>query len=927
MERDASSHPASGEVGAKRDASAMEDESLDPSPATKRRDLPHGSSAVEEGPEQAGKGAGGSLEASAASSEQTSVLTTDSAATTGAAAGLVAGNEPSHPAGVAHHPHGHYGGWGGWAAPNHPHGHFGGWWPPPPSWGPGGGPPLWPHPPPSFSPFPSHSHLPPPCYNGNDFVNFSINRAKTPEDLCSFVEAGYISVFSCDDVAFALSKLLHQFEAGRGKNPHQSLPPRVEMVAHMLAERGLQVFPQIDKVKMSQVLHAFAVSPYRPDRRLMKILQHRLFEIVPTYASIDLSKQLWALAKLRENPREEVWCALEKQILAAIGGFYGVDISHTLWSFATLHRNPSYEILSALQRQGVKMIQSFNPQNIANSLWAFPKMGHVPSREFYEAVGSFIQKYVGGFKAQEISNCIWAFASLGYDQSDGLRSSLDGAAENLAWNFNAQNVTNVLWAHAHVGRVPSDRLMNALIERVGTEQVLKDFKVQGFCNLVWVSCFLSIGAPHHAQNLLRAIAPAASKILHMPHEYLAMEDSDQLHQFFVACDVDEKLRADLPPVYWDLKAAKQQECREHWCKNSIFTCSLMQRTLSNAIRDMGLVVQDEVKCPRTAYSIDCLTYDHKVDTNRAEQGLTHDMGAGPIDNPGRWTWAVEYDGPRHYVAWGQKKNVLRERGGLVTSSAHDLPPVICTADKTSGPVPAEASAADKPHERAPTGATLIKKHHLKLAGWNVVSIPFFTWDNVKELSRPERVEFIKQALLEVAPSAEITEAPPQPYSLIPKSGVHSSVGELSLVVPSEEAGETGGICSGQLVTAAACSRQRRGLDIEPTAAAESKGAGSEGAERVQYFSRLCRKSALQEKLMHEVRVRTEAARNAMATLDAADTAAHAEKEAAIEEAKEQMKLSQEAELEAADATIYADEAERLAREARQKADELAAVAR
>ena len=88
---------------------------------------------------------------------------------------------------------------------------------------------------------------------------------------------------------------------------------------------------------------------------------------------------------------------------------------------------------------------------------------------------------------------------------------------------------------------------------------------------------------------------------------------------------------------------------------------------------MGWVVEDEKHCVRSGYSIDMLVSTGLEDTNRT-------------------CWAVEFDGPHHFLTG------------------------------TDG---------------APTGATLIKRRHLELMGYNLVSIPYWEWDGLSDEGRRE----------------------------------------------------------------------------------------------------------------------------------------------------------------------------------------------
>jgi hypothetical protein len=83
---------------------------------------------------------------------------------------------------------------------------------------------------------------------------------------------------------------------------------------------------------------------------------------------------------------------------------------------------------------------------------------------------------------------------------------------------------------------------------------------------------------------------------------------------------------------------------------------------------MGLSVEDEVRCPKSGYSIDMRAVDSGAHDSALETGGERSSGR---------VWAVEFDGPSHFLASG-----------------------------------------------APTGATLLKRRHLELLGHALVSVPY-----------------------------------------------------------------------------------------------------------------------------------------------------------------------------------------------------------
>ena len=95
--------------------------------------------------------------------------------------------------------------------------------------------------------------------------------------------------------------------------------------------------------------------------------------------------------------------------------------------------------------------------------------------------------------------------------------------------------------------------------------------------------------------------------------------------------------------------------------------------MSKALRLMRLSVEEEARCPSSGYSLDMLVH-YSLALGQTDTGTTVGRGEG---------WAVEFDGPSHFLACG-----------------------------------------------APTGATLIKRHHLRLLGHALVSIPYREWYSV-----------------------------------------------------------------------------------------------------------------------------------------------------------------------------------------------------
>jgi len=142
----------------------------------------------------------------------------------------------------------------------------------------------------------------------------------------------------------------------------------------------------------------------------------------------------------------------------------------------------------------------------------------------------------------------------------------------------------------------------------------------------------------------------------------------QMHQFFISCDMIEGLHADLCVSVQTLKEKLGPSCQAAFIGVPVHP-SASQQQVSDTLRDMGLSVEDEFRCPKSGYSIDMLVHDMRFNA-KSSTGAA----AG---------WAVEFDGPSHFLR--------------------------C---------------------RLPVGGTLMKRRHLELLGYTVVSLPFWEWDQL-----------------------------------------------------------------------------------------------------------------------------------------------------------------------------------------------------
>jgi hypothetical protein len=155
----------------------------------------------------------------------------------------------------------------------------------------------------------------------------------------------------------------------------------------------------------------------------------------------------------------------------------------------------------------------------------------------------------------------------------------------------------------------------------------------------------------------------------------------QLHQFFISCDMIEHMHADLSVSLQTLKEKLGPSCQAAFIRGPVHP-SASQQQVSDTLRGMGLSVEDEFRCPKSGYSIDM----------RVHMRLNEKSSTGAAAG-----WAVEFDGPSHFLT--------------------------C---------------------RFPVGGTLMKRRHLELLGYTVVSLPFWEWNQLT--GSDERKEYLRGKL-------------------------------------------------------------------------------------------------------------------------------------------------------------------------------------
>ncbi len=208
------------------------------------------------------------------------------------------------------------------------------------------------------------------------------------------------------------------------------------------------------------------------------------------------------------------------------------------------------------------------------------------------------------------------------------------------------------------------------------EAISGEFNSQDIANTLWAISFFHMHF-HVAPLLYGCLSCRFSSMV-----FDDLRNLCQLHQVFMSCDMIAGVHADLSASVQTLKEKLGPSCQAAFIWMPVQT-SATQQQVSDTLRDMGLSVEDEFRCPKSGYSIDM-----RVHGMRGNAKSSTGAAAG---------WAVEFDGPSHFLT--------------------------C---------------------RSPVGATLMKRRHLELLGYTVVSVPFWEWGQLT--GSDERKEYLRGKL-------------------------------------------------------------------------------------------------------------------------------------------------------------------------------------
>jgi hypothetical protein len=270
------------------------------------------------------------------------------------------------------------------------------------------------------------------------------------------------------------------------------------------------------------------------------------------------------------------------------------------------------------------------------------------------------------------------------------------------------------------------------------------FNAQGVANTLWAACVFSIlrasaEGSHWAHTVCTAVAQRLVT-LDKPSYFTAAE-LRQLHQFFVWCSLEGQ---QCPSSKQRVEALIDARSLKDVCRlvfeGTPTDPSATQQQVSETLRLIGLCVEDEVRCPKSGYSIDMLAVVDNALVMGGERSSRGDR------LPPGWTkhWSKTHNRPYYFNK--STGNQSWDLESILTLSS--VSPTATAVAAVRGDWGAWAVEFDGPGHflasGAPTGATLLKRRHLELLGHALVSVPYWEWDRCK--GEGEREQYLRSKL-------------------------------------------------------------------------------------------------------------------------------------------------------------------------------------
>ena len=364
-----------------------------------------------------------------------------------------------------------------------------------------------------------------------------------------------------------------------------------------------------------------------------------------------------------------------------------------LWRIARSEREPPKDVndvLSNLSDLALSRMDDLGAREVSNTLHSIAKLSKQgygnSSPELIEALVSHASHQLQDFNPQNLSNAIWALATLNHPDDD-FTSALILAARGKLRDFNPQNLSNAIWAMATLNHHDFD-FTSALI--LAARGKLRDFNPQALSNTIWALATLY----HPDDDFTSALILAARGKL---RDFNPQALSNTIWALIILSHRNDDFSTAL------ISELQGRELAVFTPKNlgQIFMFFMTAKDEGWDVVNGTLIPQDLWIRARDSWMLNLCANPSKsqLDVLKVVQslpGCAEARGEVPTDDgffnidialirPDGTKFAIEVDGPQHFMS----NNPLRMNGN-----------------------------------------TLLRNRMLEARGWQVISVPVFTWDKV-----------------------------------------------------------------------------------------------------------------------------------------------------------------------------------------------------
>ena len=361
------------------------------------------------------------------------------------------------------------------------------------------------------------------------------------------------------------------------------------------------------------------------------------------------------------------------------------------------HREQMMQVAKKLAPHALVHMSKLSAQDLKVVLAAYASCKIAVDAALRNAMRQQIVSTAGIMSAPDVADLMWAYAKNHMGHEHAIKQTMQDRARDCVADCKAKDVAMMYWASAKLGWTPSKELWARLEDQAVA--VVEGFNSQDVSNTLWAYATLGRAPP---DELLRRLEARAAAVVEgfTPQEVsntlwafacfsdswspsfaslLASKLGDsnqwshlglfQIHQFLLACDLDVSLMSNHEKDVRHLRQSLGIKARACFSSNDTRE-SHMQKQVTATLESLSANVQAEAVDARSGYSIDCLVHgwEHHKDVKIA----------------------VEVDGPSHFITRGSDGQT-----------------------KTAN------------------GATAMKRRHLGLLGYRVVSVPYWEWDALK----------------------------------------------------------------------------------------------------------------------------------------------------------------------------------------------------